>query len=342
MRFDGAGWQYLRHLFCLQKRMLSILMSLILQFQAQAIELDGYDIYGMHRFVSRDAYNQIIKEGARAHFRGDVLTIDTWDKAACRLVAEKLSQLKRFDPQFLESVCNGNGDRYVNLFRVESIRQDQFERRPILTEKTHAVGAMGVGIIAAFSLLPPGGGGWESRPFIDDDDPLATWRNNIGAGPVFDHDPWVVNLVAHPYSGATYYMAARNSGVGAAGAFGYSVMMSTFYWEFGLEAFAEPPSIQDLIITPVLGALLGEQMYRINNRIKENGGLLFGSKTIGQIGLILTDPVGALQNGLERMGKTNFIHDPYLKWQLMPFEINDDIVRTAVGFQFGFSFGRKR
>ncbi|WP_203249645.1 MULTISPECIES: DUF3943 domain-containing protein [Cysteiniphilum] len=63
--------------------------------------------------------------------------------------------------------------------------------------------------------------------------------------------------IGHPYAGAIYYMAARDSGFGEFESFLYSAFISTFFWEYGVEAFAEVPSIQDLIVTPVDGWLLG-------------------------------------------------------------------------------------
>ncbi len=77
-------------------------------------------------------------------------------------------------------------------------------------------------------------------------------------GPRVDEDGVVLNYVMHPYFGAIYYMTARSSGFKAVESFMYSALMSTFFWEYGVEAFAEKPSTQDLILTPVLGSVMRE------------------------------------------------------------------------------------
>ena len=72
------------------------------------------------------------------------------------------------------------------------------------------------------------------------------WKQNVKAGPVWDDDDWVLNWITHPYSGGVYYMTARSSGFNMFESFLYSAFMSTFFWEYGIEAFAEIPSKQDL------------------------------------------------------------------------------------------------
>ncbi|MFZ2890098.1 DUF3943 domain-containing protein, partial [Sulfuricurvum sp.] len=51
---------------------------------------------------------------------------------------------------------------------------------------------------------------------------------------------------------------ARNDGLSIGESAAFSTLMSTFFWEYGYEAFAEVPSIQDLIFTPLVGSLFGE------------------------------------------------------------------------------------
>jgi hypothetical protein len=65
-----------------------------------------------------------------------------------------------------------------------------------------------------------------------------------------------VNYIGHPYFGATYYTRARERGFDRIDSFLYSAVASTIY-EFGVEAIFERPSYQDLIVTPIGGALLG-------------------------------------------------------------------------------------
>jgi len=93
------------------------------------------------------------------------------------------------------------------------------------------------------------------------------WKQNVKAGPVWDEDDFAMNYLAHPYCGGVYYMTARSSGFTIFESFSYSVIMSTFFWEYGIEAFAEIPSVQDLIFTPVVGSVVGEIFFITKKRI---------------------------------------------------------------------------
>jgi hypothetical protein len=138
-------------------------------------------------------------------------------------------------------------------------------------------------------LLPEEISGWSDR---EKSRGLDNWVRNVSR-PELDKDSWEINYIGHPYFGATYYLRARERGFGGFSSFVYSALASAAY-EFGVEAFFEKPSIQDLVVTPVGGALLGAFVFEpIRNRIK--------AKPVpawyDHLGLILTDPVGAL-NGM--------------------------------------------
>jgi len=125
------------------------------------------------------------------------------------------------------------------------------------------------------------------------------WVDNVKAGPVWDDDDWFLNFVGHPYQGAAYYVVARKSGFDWKGAFIYSALCSTFIWEYGFESFAEKPSTQDIIVTPIVGALLGELFLRGEDMIVANGGKVLGSKNLGNISLVFLDPAGSLIRSLK-------------------------------------------
>lgn len=120
------------------------------------------------------------------------------------------------------------------------------------------------------------------------------WWRHVHEGPVWDHDNLVFNYVLHPYAGAAYYMGARSNGFNMWGSLLYSFCISTFFWEYGFEAFNEIPSIQDIIITPVVGAILGEGFYLTKRHIVNNGYRLFGSKVLGYVVAFLVDPLNEL------------------------------------------------
>ena len=118
----------------------------------------------------------------------------------------------------------------------------------------------------------------------------ANWWDNVQGGPVWDKDTWVLNYVMHPYFGAIYYMQAREAGFHWFESFLYSAAMSTFFWEFGIEAFAEKPSIQDLFVTPIVGSMVGEGFYQASYHIKKNDAKVWDSKFLGYTLLTLMDP----------------------------------------------------
>ena len=125
---------------------------------------------------------------------------------------------------------------------------------------------------------------------------LESWWENV-QHPVWDEDHWYVNYIGHPYFGATYYIRARERGFGAFGSFWYAAFLSGLY-EFGIEALFEQPSYQDLIVTPVAGALLGAFIFEpIRQRIKSKP----ERKWYDHLGLILTDPLGAANSIFERI-----------------------------------------
>jgi len=154
-----------------------------------------------------------------------------------------------------------------------------------------------ISTIGILALMPESVTNWDVQSLKEN--PLdQKWKDNVSAGPVWDEDDFVINYIGHPVSGAWYYTMARNDGVDPFGSFIYSFFISTFVWEYGYEAFAEIPSIQDIIATPVVGAFLGEYMYYLEGEIDKNRGEVLGSSTLGAISYFFIDPFGNLANGI--------------------------------------------
>ncbi|MGL5919515.1 MAG: DUF3943 domain-containing protein, partial [Bacteroidales bacterium] len=93
---------------------------------------------------------------------------------------------------------------------------------------------------------------------------LATMKKNLCSEFVWDNDELSTNLIGHPYQGGLYFAAARASN--------YSFMESlpfafigSLSWEYLFEN--EPPSINDLISTPFVGAAFGEIMHRSSSLV---------------------------------------------------------------------------
>jgi Domain of unknown function (DUF3943) len=140
-------------------------------------------------------------------------------------------------------------------------------------------------------VLPEDISGWSER---EKNRGFDNWTRNVGS-PEFDEDGWPMNYIAHPYWGATYYIRARERGFGEILSFTYAALASAAY-EFGVEAVFEKPSIQDLIVTPIAGALVGALVFEpIRQRIKAKPDLAW----YDHVGLVVTDPIGALNRVFE-------------------------------------------
>ena len=169
-----------------------------------------------------------------------------------------------------------------------------------LAEDTVYIQVAMISAIGVLVLLPQSVSNWDldqlKKKPLDE-----RWKEHVAAGPVWDQDDWVINYIGHPISGAVYYTMARNDGMGIAGSALFSAVMSTFFWEYGYEAFAEIPSIQDLIFTPLIGSFLGEGMHTLEVKLDENGGMIWGSKGLGSFSYFWLDPMGNIAGGLSDM-----------------------------------------
>ena len=157
----------------------------------------------------------------------------------------------------------------------------------INTATLYAAGVLTLGVL---ELLPEDATAWNKKE-IRDTPLFERWWNHVREGPVWDKDNWVFNYILHPYGGAAYYMSARTQGCSAINSFLYGFAVSTIFWEYGIEAFNEIPSYQDMFITPIVGAIMGEAFYKLKRRILHDDTCLFGSRLLGNITLFLIDPV---------------------------------------------------
>ena len=157
----------------------------------------------------------------------------------------------------------------------------------INTATLYAAGVLTLGVL---ELLPEDATAWNKKE-IRDTLMFERWWNHVREGPVWDKDNWVFNYILHPYGGAAYYMSARTQGCSAINSFLYGFAVSTIFWEYGIEAFNEIPSYQDMFITPIVGAIMGEAFYKLKRRILQDDTSLFGSRLLGNITLFLIDPV---------------------------------------------------
>jgi outer membrane protein W len=187
-------------------------------------------------------------------------------------------------------------DVYQSPYKVSLFSSENGEDSTRLWSQTQSIFAYGFGVIGVISLLPEDISNWDKEQGI-----YNKWFENVSDGPVWDRDTGPLNLIGHPYFGGVYYQVARKSGYRQWDAFVYSALMSTFYWEYGIESFAEVPSIQDLVITPVLGWAYGEWAFTTEMDIRANGGTVLGSSFLGSTALIFLDPVDSLSVGINNV-----------------------------------------
>lgn len=153
----------------------------------------------------------------------------------------------------------------------------------------YANGVMGVSSVTTLSGLFLVSGGLKNM------EAMVSWRQFKSAWqkpPVMDYDAAFYNYGVHPYMGNIFYLASRDRGGRAASSF-FVACITTVSFEYLIESFSQPPSINDLIVTPVLGSLLGECSYRLIRHMKADHRLNLAEK----ITYTLLDPAEVLRKG---------------------------------------------
>jgi Domain of unknown function (DUF3943) len=139
------------------------------------------------------------------------------------------------------------------------------------------------------ALMPKQNTNWDGNP-------LSRAGSNFGRAyttlPVWDGDIYFHNWIGHPYAGAFYYNMIRSQGGTIGQSFAFSAFQSVM-WEYVLESWAEQPSIQDLISTPLIGAVVGELFHRWSMAIIKKGKLNFGQKAL----VFFLNPSYVINNG---------------------------------------------
>ncbi len=95
----------------------------------------------------------------------------------------------------------------------------------------------------------------------------ATWKKNLQGPWVWDNDRFSINFLGHPHTGNYYFNTARSNGYSFVQSFPFAVGGSLVWELFGEK---DPPSINDIINTPVSGVFLGEILYRVSSNILDD------------------------------------------------------------------------
>ncbi|MDH4270337.1 MAG: DUF3943 domain-containing protein [Candidatus Aminicenantes bacterium] len=151
-----------------------------------------------------------------------------------------------------------------------------------------------------------------------------TIRQNFTTGLVWDQDGLLMNCLAHPYHGSSYFNVARSSGLSFWESVPFALGGSAM-WETCLEN--EPASRSDLIFTTFGGVYYGELFYRLTSRILD--GRSRGLERAGrELAAFILNPA----RGLQRLfGGDMFRYQPPANDVGGPFKTRFFAGRTGVG-----------
>lgn len=113
-------------------------------------------------------------------------------------------------------------------------------------------------------------------------------------GPKWDQDHWSFNFLVHPVMGYISHTAYRNRGGTFFGALLCNTICSTYY-EFLVASWTQRPSYNDLIITPIGGAIVGESVWQIRKVLVRDSHL----STFEKVVLTAIDPIEVLNQKFE-------------------------------------------
>ena len=209
-----------------------------------------------------------------------------------------------------------------------------FGRYQRLADDSFTITMMALGAIGVLYMSPNNVSNWEDK----DLSPVAMgdrYAHKVGNGPVVDKDEDGINFVGHPYFGGAYYMHARTLGYPRNDAFLFSFLMSTCMYEYGVEAFFERPSMQDLVFTPIAGSFVGELMWWGQTRIRANQMRVAGSQVLGYVCTVLLDPIGFAVQQIDRM--TSIFPNTHVNTRFFAYQH-----RTSDGGDYPGGFGGNR
>lgn len=142
--------------------------------------------------------------------------------------------------------------------------------------------------MAFFAVMPEDFSNWNKNFYKN---AVPHWKNAFTKPPKMDDDPILVNYIQHPLAGAIYYNGVRSQGATPLQSFLFSCAESTFF-EYFIESVAERPSIQDLIVTPIAGSLIGELQNQATLLMRKNG-----FNFVEKVAVFIVNPMYVIFNG---------------------------------------------
>lgn len=154
-------------------------------------------------------------------------------------------------------------------FRSKRYYYSYIDRDHTLKESLKHLGYMYAASWAVYPLSQPS--------VFRDKGSWKNYRRNFGQL-VFDRDEPFWNWFVHPISGSQLYLYYRANGYNRIHSLGMTFISSTLF-EFTVEVYTEPASMQDLYQTPILGSMLGLGLENFSLYLLNTGnfvGRLFG------------------------------------------------------------------
>lgn len=107
-----------------------------------------------------------------------------------------------------------------------------------------------------------------------------TIRQNFRTGFVWDNDSFLLNQTGHPIQGGFYHICARACGLSYWEALPLDILGSLTWELFGE---TDPPSLNDLVTTPVAGLAVGEMLWRTGSLIYDRASGRGGEAISGEV-----------------------------------------------------------
>lgn len=305
-----------------------------------------YDFECNENIINRIATQKNVTQGIQ-------ILIDTRDTETCKELETFLSDKAQKNKFSLNSsdLCaqNSSADRYKQVTLMWESKEEYLTELKLdffknnaktLGNDTRNLSVMMAATVGLLWVGPESISKWDKKE-IRRVGLFHKWNQNFHSRPVLDQDDPFINYVGHPISGSIYYNIARTQGYNPLQSFGYSVLMSTFFWEYGFEAIAEKPSLQDLFITPIVGSLIGEVFYQWSLKIEANDGKLFNSKGLGKVVLFLINPAGKISDSINHLLGHKVIQEAKGNIVLSRKKINSiggDIWSNYIGIRLDFFY----
>lgn len=211
----------------------------------------------------------------------------------------------------IEAVSNSEGGDYLPHF-INVNEELPYRYKEVIEDSVYLQLIM-ISSIALLAVMPEDITNWNAAK-LQEKSLSQRWKDHVSRRPVWDNDNWIINYIGHPVSGAWYYTMGRNDGMTIGESAAFSALMSTFFWEYGYEAFSEVPSIQDIIFTPLFGSLFGEGMFILQEKLDQQGRAVLGSKMLGNVGYFFLDPMGNIAD--------------WMRSTLQSFHLDADVTMT--------------